>query len=132
LRLAGGFQAAAKKHFNKVIQTRDDYGNRPSRGSIDDNASKKVTSSNTLDLWNNIHDCQLKCNFGLTTITCFRGLTEVLHLKWSQLHLCIQERGEIDGLKTLSFKNLVDKSHIISLENVYCRYDESGGGGRSR
>jgi hypothetical protein len=42
---------------------------------------EKITKSNALDPWNNAHDFQLKYNFGLTTLTCFRVLVEVLNLK---------------------------------------------------
>jgi hypothetical protein len=40
----GGFQAAAKNHFNKVLKVCHDYVNHPNRGRIDDKASEKVVS----------------------------------------------------------------------------------------
>jgi hypothetical protein len=92
----GGFQTAAKKHFNKVLKVRDDYGNHPNRGHIDDKASEKAASPKSLDPFNSVHDCQIKCNFGLTTVTCFRGLSEVCTLKWSKIHLSIQWGGQFD------------------------------------
>jgi hypothetical protein len=56
---------------------RDDYVNRPNRGRIGDKASEKVASSTGVDPFNCVHDCHIKCNFGLVTITCVRGLDEV-------------------------------------------------------
>jgi hypothetical protein len=77
----GDFHAAAKKHFNKVPKVRDDFANRPNRRCIDDKASEKVASSTDIDPSNCVHDCKIKCYFGLTTITYFRGLNELCNLK---------------------------------------------------